>query len=79
MKTFNVNDFREQCLELLENIPPDGILITKCGEPVAKLTAVRSSCLNLFGSVNNLAIDSEDDLFSTGLKWDAQYRHTPSD
>lgn len=72
MKTFNVSEFREQCLQLLESLPADGILITKRGRPVAKLTPVPSSCVDLIGSVTNLSTEPEDTLFSTGLEWDAQ-------
>lgn len=79
MRTLNVSDFREQCLQLLESLPADGILITKRGRPVARITRVPSSCVDLIGSVKNLSTDPEDDLFSTELEWDAQPRHTHSD
>jgi prevent-host-death family protein len=72
MANLNVTEFREQCLQLLDNVPAEGILITKRGRPVAKLLPVPSSCLDLIGSVKNLSIDAEDDLLSTGLAWDAQ-------
>jgi len=72
MTTLNVTDFREQCLQLVEELPVDGILITKRGRPVAKLMPVSSSCIDLIGSIKDLAVDPEDDLLSTGLTWDAQ-------
>ncbi len=72
METLNVSEFRARCLQLIETLPPDGILITKRGEPVAKLLPVASSCAELIGSLKNLSVDPEDDLFSTGLSWDAQ-------
>src|SRR6185437_17090365 len=72
MRTLNVSDFREQCLQLLDGLPADGILITKRGRPVAKITPVPSSCSNLIGSVKDLTSNPEDDLFSTGVAWDAE-------
>jgi len=72
MKVLNVTEFREQCLQLLDGLPSDGVLITKRGRPVAKLTPVASSCVSFIGSVKNIVVDPEDDLFSTGIKWDAQ-------
>ena len=42
MKALSVSDFREQCLQLLDVLPADGILITKRGRPVAKVTTVKS-------------------------------------
>lgn len=72
MTTLNVTDFREQCLQLIEELPIDGVLITKRGRPVAKLLPIASSGAELIGSISDLAVDPEDDLLSAGLKWDAQ-------
>lgn len=72
MTTLNVTEFREQCLQLVDGLPADGVLITKRGRPVAKLIPVTSSCSNLIGSIKDLTVDPEDDLLSTGVEWDAQ-------
>src|SRR6478736_6113159 len=79
MKTLNVSDFREQCLQLLDDLPADGILITKRGRPVAKITPVPCSCSDLIGSVKDLASNRQDNLFSTGVAWDAESGHSYSD
>src|ERR1700761_745505 len=79
MKTLNVSDFREQCLQLLDGLPADGILITKRGRPVAKITPVPSSCSDLIGSMKGLVSNPQDDLFSTGVAWDAESGHSYSD
>ena len=68
----SVSDFRQKCLTLMEDLPTEGILITKHGQPVAKIVAVRSSPAELIGSVPNLATDPDDDLLSTGVRWDAE-------
>ncbi len=72
MKTVSDTEFQEQCLCLLDCVPSDGILIMKGGQAIARLTPVAPSCVNLIGSVENIAIDPEDPLFSTEMTWDAQ-------
>jgi antitoxin (DNA-binding transcriptional repressor) of toxin-antitoxin stability system len=69
MQTLNAAEFGERCLQLLEDLPLEGIMITKMGRPIAKLMPVLPSCFDLIGSVKGLAADPEDDLFSTGLTW----------
>jgi antitoxin (DNA-binding transcriptional repressor) of toxin-antitoxin stability system len=78
-KRVAVTDFREQCLQLFDNIPADGIVITKRGKPIAKVVRVVSSCSELIGSVPNLVASGDDDLFSTGIAWDAESRHAHID
>jgi antitoxin (DNA-binding transcriptional repressor) of toxin-antitoxin stability system len=67
MKTLNVSDFREQCLQLLDGLPADGILVTKRGRPLAKIMPVPSSCSELIGIMKGLASNTQDDFFSTGV------------
>jgi antitoxin (DNA-binding transcriptional repressor) of toxin-antitoxin stability system len=77
-KKVSVTDFREQCLHLFDEIPSDGIVITKRGKPIAKVIRLMSSCSELIGTVPNLA-SGDDDLFSTGVAWDAESRHAHID
>ncbi len=72
MLEMNVSDFRQKCLSLMEQLPAEGILITKHGRPVAKIVPIRESAAELIGSVPGLVLDPDDDLFSTGATWDAQ-------
>ncbi len=65
MKNMTVTDFREQCLQLLNDVPAEGIIITKRGRPVAKLVRMPTACSELIGTIKNLATNVEDDLFST--------------
>jgi antitoxin (DNA-binding transcriptional repressor) of toxin-antitoxin stability system len=68
-----VSDFRQKCLALMDDLPAEGILITRHGHPVAKLLPVRSSsCVDLIGILPGLTITDDDDLFSTGECWDAE-------
>jgi prevent-host-death family protein len=38
----SITEFRRQCLALLEHLPEDGIVVTKRGKPLARVTPVRS-------------------------------------
>ena len=40
MADLSVTEFRRQCLTLLENVPEEGILITKHGKPLARVVPV---------------------------------------
>jgi prevent-host-death family protein len=71
MQTINASKFKEQCLALLENLDPEGIVITKHGKPVARLIPASSDCAALIGSLKG-KIQIHGDIFSTGLKWNAQ-------
>lgn len=43
MPDLSITEFRRQCLSLLENLPEEGIVITKHGEPLARVAPVRRS------------------------------------
>lgn len=71
MQTINASKFKEQCLLLLDNLEPDGIVITKHGKPVARLIPASSDCAELIGSMKG-QIQVRGDIMSTGIKWDAE-------
>lgn len=56
---------------LLDNLDPEGIVITKHGKPVARLTPASMSCADLIGSMKD-EIQVHGNMLSTGLKWDAE-------
>jgi antitoxin (DNA-binding transcriptional repressor) of toxin-antitoxin stability system len=72
VKVINISEFRQQCLSLVDDLPTEGIVISRHGDPIAKLVPIRRSCAELIGSVPNLSTDPKDDLFSAGVKWDAE-------
>jgi prevent-host-death family protein len=43
MKGLSVTEFRRQCLSLLDALPDEGIIVTKRGAPLARITPVRRS------------------------------------
>jgi prevent-host-death family protein len=71
MEPINASKFKEQCLALLDNLDPEGILITKHGKPVARLIPASSDCADLIGRMKG-KIRVQSDILSTELKWDAE-------
>jgi prevent-host-death family protein len=71
MTSLNASEFRKQCLTLLDKLPAEGVLITRRGKPVARLTPVRKNNADLIGSLAG-KLEIRGDIFSTGEKWDAE-------
>ena len=46
-KTMGASEFKEKCLAVLEEVGPEGVVITKHGKPVAKLIPVEASFADL--------------------------------
>jgi len=70
MKTIGAAKFKEQCLALIENLSPEGIVITKHGKPVARVLPYPRQASELIGSLRS-KIEVKGDILSTGLSWDA--------
>ncbi len=71
MKSVPAAQFKEQCLALLDQVGPDGIIITKHGKPVAKLVPIHTDTAKLIGSFKG-KIKIKGKILSTGAKWDAE-------
>jgi len=71
MKQIAAAKFKEQCLSLLDEVDPDGIVITKRGKPVARLVPITSDSATLIGSLRG-KIKITGDILSTGIRWNAQ-------
>lgn len=70
MRTVGAAKFKEQCLELLDSLGPEGIVITKRGKPVARLMRVDRESAALIGSLRG-KIKIRGNILSTGLRWEA--------
>ncbi len=73
MKQIAASKFKQQCLALLDSVDAEGIIITKHGKPVAKLSAVEKK--KTFGDYIGCMkgrMKIKGDIFSTGIKWDAE-------
>ena len=69
MKTVGVAEFKAKCLAMLNELDAEGIVITKRGKPVAKVTPLpeRRGHGHLIGiAAGQVGADPNDDLFSTG-------------
>ena len=71
VKSITATEFKAKCLDILDHVPPEGLSITKRGKRVATLLPESSDIRHLYGSMPIL--NAEDDLFSTGLRWDAEF------
>ena len=65
MGTINASKFKQQCLSILDNLEPEGILITKHGKPVARLIPASTSCASLIGSMKG-KLKIKGNILSTG-------------
>ena len=70
MKQIGAAKFKEQCLAILAQLDPEGIVITKRGKPVAKLVPIEQSHKDLIGSFRG-KIEIKGDIVSTSVRWDA--------
>ena len=64
--TIGAAKFKEQCLALLDNLDARGLVITKHGRPVARLTPYPKDPGSLIGSLRDKMV-VHGDIFSTGL------------
>ncbi|HLH31964.1 MAG TPA: type II toxin-antitoxin system prevent-host-death family antitoxin [Terriglobia bacterium] len=75
-KTMPAAEFKAKCLKILDELDAGGIVITKRGRPVARvLPAVELDNRKLIGSMKG-KIKVSGDILSTGLKWNAESRHS---
>ncbi len=71
-KTVNASEFKAKCLEILDHLRPEGMVITKRGRPVARIVPVTAaSNAETIGSMKGKIV-IKGNLFSTGVKWRAQ-------
>ena len=69
-QTIDFADFKSHCLEVLEQLVAPGLIVTKEGRPLARITPVANNA-SLIGSMKGEII-IHGDVFSTGVEWDAQ-------
>jgi prevent-host-death family protein len=69
--TMGAAEFKEKCLALLDEVGPEGIVVTKHGKPVAKLIPIQAASKELIGSLRD-KIRIHGDILTTGTAWDAE-------
>ena len=70
-RTIGAARFKETCLALLDNVEPEGIVITKHGKPVARLLPMGTESSELLGALAG-KLEIRGDVFTTGVSWNAQ-------
>lgn len=71
-RTISATEFKAKCLQIFDTLEPDGIVVEKRGKPVAKVIPLRpTDNSGLIGSMKG-QIKIKGDIFSTGIKWDAE-------
>lgn len=72
IKTISASEFKAKCLQIFDELEGEGIIVEKRGKPVAKVIPFRpTDNSDLIGSMKG-KIKIKGDIFSTGLKWDAE-------
>lgn len=71
VKTMGAAMFKAKCLKILDDLGPEGIIITKHGKPVAKVTPILNNNADLIGCLKG-RIKIKGNIFNTGIKWDAE-------
>jgi prevent-host-death family protein len=74
-KTIGATEFKQRCLEILDSLGPEGIVVTKRGKPVARVLPAQAGNGDLIGALKGqLVVDPDDDLSTAGAweagKWD---------
>jgi antitoxin (DNA-binding transcriptional repressor) of toxin-antitoxin stability system len=71
-KTISASEFKAKCLQIIDELGPEGIVIEKRGKPIAKVIPIgKEDDSSVIGSMKGL-ITISGDTFSTGTKWDAE-------
>jgi prevent-host-death family protein len=71
-KSVGVSEFRAKCPRILDEVEPQGIVVTKRGKPIAKVTPINPVDNSKFFGCMKGKIVIKGDIFSTGVKWNAQ-------
>lgn len=70
--SIDLADFKAHCLEVLEHLVAPGLIVTKEGRPLARITPViEINNESLIGSMHG-QIAIHGDVFTTGIEGDAQ-------
>lgn len=83
MKTIGATEFKQHCLQILDELGPEGIVVTKRGKPVATVMPARRSMSRYIGFMEGTFNYDPEETFQTGA-WEPErgidYREsTPTD
>jgi antitoxin (DNA-binding transcriptional repressor) of toxin-antitoxin stability system len=75
-KTIAATEFKAKCLAILDDLDPKGVVITKHGLPIARVLPINPHGNERFVGSMKGKIKVHGDLFTTGIHWDAESRHS---
>ena len=67
MKKIEASEFKEQCLKLLDHLDADGLIITRDGVPVARVSPYVRNDGDLIGSLRG-KLKVKGDVLTTGCE-----------
>lgn len=71
-KTISATEFKAKCLEILDHLDREGIVVSKRGKPIARVVPYGTSQTGeLIGSMKG-KIKIRGNILSTGIKWNAE-------
>lgn len=70
MDEIGAAEFKAKCLAILDEVPPEGIVVTKHGKPVARVLPYPRSPGDLIGALKG-KIRIDGDILSTATRWGA--------
>jgi prevent-host-death family protein len=71
-KTLTATEFKAKCLKILEELDSRGLVVTKRGRPIARVTPISGVSNHKFHGAMKGKIVIKGDILSTGIKWHAQ-------
>jgi len=71
-KTLSASEFKARCLEILDHLDGQGVVVTKRGIPVARVLPI--SFVDNSEIIGNMKgkVTVKGNIFSTGVKWNAE-------
>ena len=70
MATITASEFKAKCLNLMDNLSDEGVVVTKRGKPVARLVPYEQGFEQFIGCMEG-KVEVYGDVLSTGVAWDA--------
>lgn len=71
MKQITMAEFRQEGASLLDRLDEAGVIITRDGKPVARLTPIHAESAQLIGSLQG-KLTIHGDIMSTDRRWHAE-------
>ena len=75
-KTIPATEFKAKCLAILDDLDPNGVVVTKHGRPIAKVVPINPGGNERFIGSMKGKIQIHGDIFTTGINWDAESRYS---